>query len=358
MKILYFNLVEKIHTRDSVYLNGLKKLGVEIVECRDWSPGLKKFRNLYKKHRALKNDYDVLLVGFSGHILVPFARLISRKKIIFNALSSLYDGIIMSRKKYGFLGWRVVYCWLVDWLAFNSSDLSFVDSNSRKKYIMRKFFIPERKLVRLWTGVDDDIFKYNPDIKKLPIFTVLYRGGLLPESGIDTILQAANTLRNEPIKFRIMGTGYLAPLVEKMIKELDLKNVEWITRFLPWQEMVSKMQECHLSIGQISSTELVRRQPYHVAFKTLESMALKIPYVISSNNLGILEFLTDRETCIVINPADAEDLARTIIWARDNYDKVEIIAENAYNLYRKEFTQEVLARKLLNHIYEIIKKDN
>src|SRR3989344_2086970 len=113
MKICYFNLTEKIHTRDSVYIDGLKKLGVEIVDCRDWSPGLRKFWNLYKKHRALKNDYDVMFIGFSGHILVPFARLISRKKVVFNAMSSLFDGAFWSNKKTrGFLGWRVVFIWL------------------------------------------------------------------------------------------------------------------------------------------------------------------------------------------------------------------------------------------------------
>src|SRR3989344_1745112 len=121
MRICYFTLNKTTLTRDIVYLNGLRNLGVEIIECRDYSPGLKKFWNLWKKHKTLNNNYDLLLIGFSGHILVPFARLISSKKIVFNALSSLYDGVIGSRKKYGFLGWRMAYCWLIDWVAFNSA---------------------------------------------------------------------------------------------------------------------------------------------------------------------------------------------------------------------------------------------
>ncbi|MDP3954685.1 MAG: glycosyltransferase [bacterium] len=317
--------------------------GVEIIDCRDWTPGIKKFWNLYKKHRALKNNYDLLFIGFSGHILVPFAKLISDKKIVFDALGSLYDGIIMSRKKYGFLGWRILYVWLVDWLAFNLADISLVDTNTRKKFISDKFFIPERKLIRLWTGVDDTVFIYNPDIKKLPPFTVLFRGALMPESGIEYMLEAAKILEKEPVQFRIMGSGYLAPLVEKMIKDLDLKNVEWLTQRFSWEEMTGKMQECHLSLGQLSDH---KRQEFHVPFKTMESMALHIPYMITSNSYGIMEFLKDNETCLTVKPASADDLAKKILWAKNNPDQLNQVAENAHALFKTNFTTDVLAREL------------
>ena len=87
MRICYFSFTKNIHARDAVYLRGLKENGVEIIECRDSSPGWIKYWRLYKKHRVLRNSYDVLMVGYTGHVLVPLARLISNKKIIFNALA-------------------------------------------------------------------------------------------------------------------------------------------------------------------------------------------------------------------------------------------------------------------------------
>jgi glycosyltransferase involved in cell wall biosynthesis len=334
-----------VPTRDKVYINGLKENNIKILECIDDSPSWKKFWRLYKKHKALRDDYDILWVGFSGHILVPFARLISKKPVMFNALSSLSDGIIMSRRKYGFLGWRIVYCWLIDWLAFNSAHISLVDTDARKKFISHKFFIPNKKLIRLYTGVDDSIFVYNPEIKKLPEFTVLFRGALMPESGIKYMLEAAKILKYEPIKFRIMGNGYLAPLVEKMIKELNLDNIEWVKEKLPWEEMTKKMQECHLSLGQLSDH---KRQELHITFKTIESMALKIPYVVTKNSYGILEFMKDEKTCIAVKPADPKDLAEKILWAKNNYTQTEKIAENAYQLFKKEFTTKKLSGELKN----------
>lgn len=347
MKICYFTLTKTTPTRDIVYLNGLRNLGVEIIECRDYSPGLKKFWRLWQKHKALNNNYDIVLVGFSGHILVPFARIISKKKIVFNALSSMYDGIIGSRKKYGFLGWRIPYCWLIDWVVFSSAHLTLLDTDARKKYVMHKFFISEKKLTRLWSGVDDTIFVYNPTIKKLPVFTVLFRGALMNEAGIEYLVQAANLLQNEPINFRIIGSGLNAPLLSKMLADFKLKNIEWIPEHLSWEDLIKKTQECHVSLGQLSNHW---RQTFHIPFKTIESMVLQIPYIVTNNSYGILEFLTDNETCFCINPADAQDLAHKILWLKNNPENLTRVAENAYHLFQNEFTSKALAQKMLNLI--------
>ncbi len=148
-----------------------------------------------------------------------------------------------------------------------------------------------------------------------------------------------------------MGSGYLALMTEKIIKDLKLNNIEWIRERLPSIEMVRKMQECHLSLGQLSSN---KRQEFHVPLKTIESMALKIPYAVTSNSYGILEFLTDGETCLTVNPSDSKDLAQKILWAKNNPDELSRIAENAYHLFRQDFTTLALAQKLKNILSNII----
>src|SRR3989338_8147856 len=204
----------------------------------------------------------------------------------------------------------MAYCWLIDWVAFNSAHLTLLDTDARKKYVMRKFFIPEKKLARLWSGVDNTIFVYNQAIQKLPVFTVLFRGALMNEAGIEYLIQAANLLKNEPINFRIIGSGVNAPLLTKMLTELKLKNVEWISERLSWEDLIKKTQECHISIGQLSDHW---RQNLHITFKTIESMALKIPYVMTNNSYGMLEFLKDNETCFLINPEDSPNLTQKIL---------------------------------------------
>ena len=151
MRICYLNLsptsyVANLPARDAVYLRGLKENGVEILECRDNSPGFVKFINLYKKHKALRGKYDVMFVGHTAYILVPFARLITRKKIVFNALCSLYEGIVIAREKGTWFSFRGLHAWLIDFIAFNSAHLSLLESEKQIKFVSSKFFVPKKKL--------------------------------------------------------------------------------------------------------------------------------------------------------------------------------------------------------------------
>lgn len=352
MTFLYVNVTKEILPRDKVYLDGLRKNGIEIKEYTDNSGALKKFWEIFKKHRAIRGNYDLMWVGYTAHILVPFARLISRKKIIFNALGSLYEGIIVSRGQGTPLSFRGIYCWLVDFLAFHYASLSLVESNEQKKYIARKFLVNEKKLLRAWTGADDSIFFYNPAIKKLPIFTVLFRGRFLPESGIEYALEAAKILENENINFRIIGWGMLERKVEEMIKKLGLKNVERMRNKLPWEELRVKMQECHLSLGQLSNHDRLNRTIPHKAF---ESIAMKIPY-LTARNRGILELLTEDQTCFCCNPADAKDLAQKILELKNKPESRRQAVGNAYQLYLRELTPKILAKKVLDLLSNYTKK--
>jgi glycosyltransferase involved in cell wall biosynthesis len=343
MKFFYINLTKEIPPRDKIYLDGFRKNGVEIEEYIDNSEALKKFWRIFKKHHAIAGNYDLMLVGYTAHILVPFARLISRKKIIFNALGSLYEGIIVSRGQGSPFSLRGIYCWLVDFLAFHCASLSLVESNEQKKYIARKFFVNEKKLLRAWTGADDNAFFYDSAIKKLSTFTVLFRGGFLPESGIEYALEAAKILENEDINFRIIGWGMLERKVEEMIKKLELKNVEWIRKKLPLEELRVKMQECHLSLGQLSDHERLGRTIPHKAF---ESIAMKLPY-LTARNKAVLELLTEKEMCFCGNPADAQDLAKKILEIKNNQSLADKIAENAYWFFNKSLTPKFLASEPL-----------
>ncbi len=138
IKICYFGAYEPNHTRNKVYISGLKQNGVKVIECCDNSRRLIKFYKLFIKHWKIRNNYDVMIVGYPGPLIAPFARLISRKPVIFNAMTSLYEVSIVSRgiySKNSFMAW---YIWLIDWLSFKSANLVLVETNKQKEYIVKK----------------------------------------------------------------------------------------------------------------------------------------------------------------------------------------------------------------------------
>src|SRR6185312_11297730 len=116
MKICYFGIYKEGFARTRVNTAALKSIGAEIIPCTDYTPSLKKYINLIRKHRELKGDYDVMLVGFPGYFTVMLARLITRKPIIFDAYISYYDGV---SDRHDYPAWhpRLLYARIVDFVS-------------------------------------------------------------------------------------------------------------------------------------------------------------------------------------------------------------------------------------------------
>jgi len=79
MTVCYFGNYQKDYPRNDVLISGLKQNNCHVLECQTRARGIKKYLSLYQQHKKIKNKYDVLIVGFAGHSLVWFAKLISNK---------------------------------------------------------------------------------------------------------------------------------------------------------------------------------------------------------------------------------------------------------------------------------------
>jgi len=93
LTICFFGIYKPNYTRNLTLMRGLKENGVQVIECGTRESGNKKYWQLIKKHQLIKRDYDVMVVAFPGHTIMPLAWLLAklnRKKIIFDAFVSLY----------------------------------------------------------------------------------------------------------------------------------------------------------------------------------------------------------------------------------------------------------------------------
>src|SRR3989338_7556895 len=208
-KIIYLSNSRLEYALNSVCIKGLRENGVEVLEfgLKGW--GAFSFLALWSFYRRNSKNTDTVIVGYDSPGLVIFLRFFCRKKIIYNAVLSVYERLIVSRGLASRFSIKAVYYWLLDFIAVHFADLIFVESNSQVDYFKKIFRISGKKISRSWIGVDEDKFFYDSSISKFPTFTVLFRGALQPETGAEYLIQAAKLLENEDIKFIMRCGGQL-----------------------------------------------------------------------------------------------------------------------------------------------------
>lgn len=343
MKVLYISRSNNLV--DRVYVEGLRGNGVEVLSLR-FKINIHDLLGLTRLYWKNRKGLDLIMVGWDSPGLVVFANLISDKKIIYNAALSVYERLIVSRGLASMFSIKAFYYWFLDFVAVHLADLTMVETNHQADYFKKIFKVSVKKIHSVWTGVDGNEFFYDSTIAKFDIFTVLFRGALMPEAGAEYVVRAAKILENKNVEFIIIGGGILLDKIKELIKELKPKNLKLIIDFLPQEKLREIMQRCHLSLGQLSDHDrLIRTIPH----KAYESLAMKLPYLTASSK-GILELLKAGDTCITCKPANAESLAEKIIWAKNNPGELEKIAQNGYRLYQDKLKSYILAKNLLDKI--------
>lgn len=342
-KIIYLSRSSLNHSVNSVYIDGLRKNGIEVVGLKTRLGNVAGLVSFYLKN--VKNT-DLVMVGYDSPQFAVLAKLLGADKVVYNALCSVYERLIVSRGLSSRYSSKALYFWLLDFLAVHSADFVMVETNQQAEYFKKLFRVSDEKLLRAWTGSDEENFYYNEPLPKYNDFTVFFRGTLMPEAGAECVVAAAKILENSNIKFIMASNGLEWDKINVMVNNLNPKNLEWITDFLPFEKIREMMLKSHLALGQLSSHERLDRTIPHKAF---ESLAMKMPY-LTADNKGVRELLQSGETCITCRPADSKSLAEKILWARDNQAQLAEIGERGYALYQTQLRPEILAKNILNKI--------
>ncbi|MEK7650687.1 MAG: glycosyltransferase [Patescibacteria group bacterium] len=342
MTICYASLGTS-NARDQATIRALRATGTEVTVLIENTRSWIKFGKLAQKYFALKEQPDLLIVGYASAIFVPLLRLISRKRIIYNALAPLYDGMVTSRGNNQKISLTAIKYWLIDWLAFHTAHHVLVESELQKKFVTKTFLLAPNRVSVTYTSVNQNDFFFDSQIKKLVNFTVVFRGNFLPEAGAEVVVKAAKILEKYGIKFRIIGRGLLELEVQEIIKKLQPENLELITEILPFETLRQKMQECHLALGQMANHPRLSRT---IPNKAFEVLAMKLPY-LTGRQPAILELLEENSTCFCNNPGDPADLAQKILDLSKQPELLNIIAERGFALYQQTLTEKITGQRLL-----------
>jgi glycosyltransferase involved in cell wall biosynthesis len=344
---LFFSLAGFTYSRGAVYLNAGKEnisRNSQFFEVPHnfWSD----LHYLIPRIRLAASQNSNIVVLSPSHLLVPFMRIITGKKIILDAGWSLTEAEIVR--------WRglvsvpgILKCFVIDFLAFQLASKIIVETNHQKSNISSRFFIRKNKIYVLMTGVDEGNFR-EQSIKPFELEnsnqtmgypTVLFRGSYTSEAGLEILSQVSKKLEKVEIQFIVSSN--------RIPKELVFgKNTILISRRISNREMKYLYEEATVCVGQITNRPRLKNTIPHKAF---EAAFFGKPY-LSSDTLGIREFLPENKQCYYLEEASAACLEQAILKITSNAELQSDLSLNITQRYIEAARQDTLSRKF----FEII----
>jgi colanic acid biosynthesis glycosyl transferase WcaI len=140
-------------------------------------------------------------------------------------------------------------------------------------------------------------------------FVVLFAGNLGMVQGLDTVVRAARELRGTKVRIALMGEGADRERLVKLAEEIGAGDR---LQFVPRQNverMAPIMGSADALLVHLRRAELSR---YVIPTKTLSYLAAGRPIVMAMEGAAA-DLVADAEAGVIIEPDDAQLLARTLI---------------------------------------------
>lgn len=169
---------------------------------------------------------EVVFVGFSPQLLLPFYGRFSSKTIIVDFFISVYDTFVKDRKKFKEKSLLADFSHWLDAYIIKKADHIITDTIEHQKYFRKEFNGASKSFENLYLEADETIYyprKENKPEYLQDKYVVLYFGSILPLQGIDVVLETVAKLKDEKdIYLQIIGP------ISSEYKKPEQDNVEYI----------------------------------------------------------------------------------------------------------------------------------
>ena len=342
IKILYFGIYDPLYSRNRVLIKGLKKNGIQVIECRV-DPGIFKLIRLFLRYLKMCPKYDLMIVGFPGQEVMFLARFLTFRPIVFDAFTSHYGGYILDRQRYSKDSLRAKYYHLLDTWSCRLANIVLLDTRAHIDFFVNEFGLLSNKFKRIWVGTDNDIFYPAPEEQHRG-FVVHFHGHFIPLQGAEFIVEAASLLKNEDINFRIIGEGQEYNKVRKLADNLGVGNIIWVSN-VPYKDLRDYMVSADVCLGIFGDTP---KTNLVIPNKVFEALACKKP-IITADTSAIRELLSENGA-LLIKTASPESLAEGILRLKENSVLRNKIAEKGYDVFYTTATPNILGYQLVKII--------
>ncbi|PDV99969.1 glycosyltransferase family 4 protein [Candidatus Chloroploca asiatica] len=239
------------------------------------------------------------------------------------------------------------------WMYRRATRIVTVTNEFRNNLIARG--VPADKIVTVYNGADIQYWQPQPspeDLrKKLGLqgkFIVLYIGAHGISQALTTILTSAAQLQPHPeIQFLFVGEGAEKDLLMQRAQEQNLSNVHFhdpVTK-LEVQQFYALADICLVPLRDIPLFK------FFIPSKMFEIMAMGRPIVASVAGEAAT-ILNRSEGAIVVNPEDADAIARSVLQLYQHQAQRYKMGEQARAFVVNHFSRSLLADQYLEVLHE------
>ncbi len=185
-------------------------------------------------------------------------------------------------------------------------------------------------------------------------FVITYFGGLDSVRGIETLIEAANLLRNKikTLKVLIVGSGSLLDTYRKKSNEQGLMD---IIQFEGWQDPAylgtyMKYTTCCI-IPHLKSPQTDNSSPNKLFIYMMFKKA-----IIASNCMSVEKIITDANCGLIFESGNAKALSEKILQLYHDPALLDALGENGYNALLEKYEWEKTSLPLVE-LYKNLKEE-
>lgn len=165
---------------------------------------------------------------------------------------------------------------------------------------------------------------------------VMMVAALRPEKAHEALLDAAAALRRHRVLFLVVGDGARRAELEDRAQEMGIADS---VRFMGARADVARLLQV-ADVAVLPSHDVVETLPLAL----LEAMASGVP-VVASRVGSVPDLIQDRESGLLIGPADAVALAQGIEYILDDAARAEHMAARAEKTVRQRYSADHMVAK-------------
>ncbi len=332
---------EPEYPRVDVMIQGCRANGVTLEHAHvEPGNGRQRKTRLRRLLRTRPITTDFALVPSFCHHEVRVVRSFFEGPIVFDPLVSRYMTKILDYRRAGRFSVHALINYLADRTSLRTASFVLSDTRAHKEYYCRAYGVSPSKVEALYVGFNADDFAPRQHAHG-PAVTIGFYGSFIPLHGIDTILRAADVLRERHgLQFELAGSGHTFREMERLSRRLRLGNVTFCGH-VPYRDLCATINRWDICLGIFGRTQktslVIPNKVYHYT-------ACGRP-VITRDTPAIREAFTPDED-IVLCEEGPEALAAAIVRLVENRAFAERVADQGRRLVHERYSHSAIGRRL------------